>query len=264
MTSDGATVLVVDDEPEILDLMRDFLEGEGFRALTVSDARAALAELAAGPVDCLLVDVMMPGMSGYGLCRHVRQTSDVPIIFLTAREADEDKIRGLGLGADDYVVKSARPGEVVARIKAVLRRTRRSAPPPARAGGGSIVNVSSVEGLRGAPDLAAYAASKWAVRGMTKVAAVELGPRGIRVNSIHPGAIDTPMLRSAGLEEVDLDGFFGRIPLRRAGRPEDVVGLALYLASEESSYCTGAEFTVDGGATAFIGWGGPRPRPRRS
>jgi DNA-binding response OmpR family regulator len=131
MSPNGATVLVVDDEPEVLDLMRDFLEAEGFRARTATGAGEALAALARASVDCLLVDVMMPGMSGFELCRQVRQTSDVPIIFLTAREADEDKIRGLGLGADDYVVKSAKAGEVVARIKAVLRRTRRQAGPPA-------------------------------------------------------------------------------------------------------------------------------------
>jgi 3alpha(or 20beta)-hydroxysteroid dehydrogenase len=135
------------------------------------------------------------------------------------------------------------------------------------AGGGSIINVSSVEGLRGSYGLSAYTASKFAVRGMTKVAASELGRHGIRVNSIHPGTIDTPMLRAQGLggvnlADVDLDSLFGSVPLRRAGKPEDVANLALFLASEESAFCTGAEFVVDGGATSFIGWGGPIPRPR--
>lgn len=129
-----------------------------------------------------------------------------------------------------------------------------------RAGGGSIINVSSVEGLRGSYGLSAYVGSKFAVRGMTKVAAAELGKHGVRVNSIHPGAIDTPMLRAQGLGEADLDLLFGKIPLRRAGTPEDIAGLALFLASDDSAYCTGAEFVVDGGATSFIGWGGPLPR----
>jgi len=129
------------------------------------------------------------------------------------------------------------------------------------AGGGSIVNVSSVEGLRGLPRLCAYAASKFAVRGMTKVAAVELGKHNIRVNSIHPGGIDTPMIRAQGLEGAgDLDFIFKGIPLRRAGSPEDLASLMLFLASDESAYCTGAEFVIDGGATAFVGWGGHTPR----
>jgi 3alpha(or 20beta)-hydroxysteroid dehydrogenase len=131
-----------------------------------------------------------------------------------------------------------------------------------KAGGGSIINVSSVEGLRGSPGLVAYVASKFAVRGMTKAAAVELGRDGIRVNSIHPGIVDTPMTRNVGLEGMDLDALFSSIPLRRAGVPEDIVAMAVFLASDDSAYCTGAEFVVDGGATAFIGWGGHIPRSR--
>lgn len=116
------TVLVVDDEAAIAELMRDFLRAEGFRVRTAADASEALAVLAAEPVHCLLLDVMMPGQSGFDLCRHIRQTSNVPILFLSARDGDMEKIRGLGLGGDDYIVKSATPGEVVARVKAVLRR----------------------------------------------------------------------------------------------------------------------------------------------
>jgi 3alpha(or 20beta)-hydroxysteroid dehydrogenase len=139
---------------------------------------------------------------------------------------------------------------------------RAVAPAMKKAGGGSIINVSSVEGLRGSPGLVAYVASKFAVRGMTKAAAVELGRDGIRVNSIHPGIVDTPMTRNVGLEGMDLDALFSSIPLRRAGVPEDIVAMAVFLASDDSAYCTGAEFVVDGGATAFIGWGGHIPRPR--
>jgi len=131
-----------------------------------------------------------------------------------------------------------------------------------RAGGGSIINTSSVEGLRGGMGLVAYTASKFAVRGMTKVAAVELGKDNIRVNSIHPGVIDTAMVRAQGLEGVDINKVFGRIPLPRAGTAADIAALAVFLASDESSYCTGAEFVIDGGATSFIGWGGPYPRGR--
>ncbi|HEY8291146.1 MAG TPA: response regulator transcription factor [Thermomicrobiales bacterium] len=117
------TVLVVDDDAAIVDLMRDFLEAEGFRVEGATSARDALAALDRGQVDCLLLDIMMPGESGFELCRRVRGTSDIPILFLSARGEDLDKIRGLGLGGDDYIVKSATPPEVVARIKAVLRRS---------------------------------------------------------------------------------------------------------------------------------------------
>jgi len=118
------TVLVADDDETILDLMRDFLEAEGFQVETVPSGHEVLQVLANKPIDCILLDVMMPGMSGFELCRQVRETSDVPILFLSARLADTDKIRGLGLGGDDYIVKSATPGEVVARVKAVLRRVQ--------------------------------------------------------------------------------------------------------------------------------------------
>jgi DNA-binding response OmpR family regulator len=122
------TVLVVDDAPEITEIMRDYLEAEGFGVRTALDGAAALAELAAGPVDCVLLDVMMPNASGFEVCRHIRETSQVPVLFLTARDGDADKLRGLGLG-DDYIVKTASPAEIVARVKAVLRRARPAAPP---------------------------------------------------------------------------------------------------------------------------------------
>ncbi len=116
---------------------------------------------------------------------------------------------------------------------------------------GSIVNISSIAGLRGSQGAIAYGASKWAVRGMTKTAALELARHGVRVNSIHPGIIDTAMI--AGLPGVDADGpdsLSGRIPMRRVAEAAEVANLALYLASDESSYSTGSEFVVDGGMTA--------------
>jgi 3alpha(or 20beta)-hydroxysteroid dehydrogenase len=117
--------------------------------------------------------------------------------------------------------------------------------------GGSIVNISSVEGLAGMPYLTAYTSTKFAIRGMTKVAALELGPHQIRVNSVHPGMIETDMVKdAAGGHEVDLSPAAKRIPLRRMGQSEDVAEVVLFLASDKSSYCTGGEFAVDGGATA--------------
>jgi 3alpha(or 20beta)-hydroxysteroid dehydrogenase len=116
---------------------------------------------------------------------------------------------------------------------------------------GSIVNISSVAGLRGGGASIAYTASKWAVRGMTKVAARELGRYGIRVNSIHPGLIETAMLHQIpGIDAGGLENLLGTIPLRRVAEPGEVAKLALFLASDDSSYSTGAEFLIDGGMTA--------------
>jgi DNA-binding response OmpR family regulator len=117
------TVLLVEDEPQIVGLMRDFLADEGFGVISAPGAREAIAALDDGDVDCILLDVMLPGASGFDLCRVIRARSDVPVLFLSARGEDEDKLRGLALGADDYIVKSATPAEVVARVKAVLRRS---------------------------------------------------------------------------------------------------------------------------------------------
>jgi 3alpha(or 20beta)-hydroxysteroid dehydrogenase len=115
--------------------------------------------------------------------------------------------------------------------------------------GCSIVNISSVAGMEGVKGRGAYGSTKWAVRGMTKVAATEWGDRGIRVNSIHPGIIETPM--TAGLRaftDADVRAKTERtIPLGRMGQALDIAYMALFLASDESAYCTGQEFVVDGG-----------------
>ena len=115
---------------------------------------------------------------------------------------------------------------------------------------GSIINISSVAGLTGAPGTMAYSASKWAVRGMTKVAAKEVAPFGVRVNSVHPGIIDTPMMAEASPEGSIIDRVVDAIPMGHVAQADDVARLVLYLASDESAYSTGAEFVVDGGMTA--------------
>ena len=122
--------------------------------------------------------------------------------------------------------------------------------PMTAAGGGSIVNTSSTSGLAGMAGTIAYTASKFAVRGMTKCAAIELGPRGIRVNSVHPGGIDTAMTRVEGFEDVDPDATWRTLPLGRVGQPSEVAELVAFLASDASSYCTGGEFLIDGGFLA--------------
>jgi 3alpha(or 20beta)-hydroxysteroid dehydrogenase len=110
---------------------------------------------------------------------------------------------------------------------------------------GSIVNISSVAAYSGSAPCFAYGATKWAVRGMTKGAAQELGPFGVRVNSVHPGIIDTPMMEGTPLEQLG-----GGVPLRRYASAEEVAKLVLWLASDDSAYATGAEFVLDGGMTA--------------
>ncbi len=116
-----------------------------------------------------------------------------------------------------------------------------------KAGGGSIVNISSVAGLRGSPGAIAYSATKWALRGMTKAAAADLAPKKIRVNSVHPGPIDTEMLKVRTPEQNAER--LTRVPMGRMGTAEEVAQLVLFLLSDESAYITGAEVAIDGGAT---------------
>ena len=112
-------------------------------------------------------------------------------------------------------------------------------------GGGSIINISSQAGLQGAPGMLAYSTSKWAVRGLTRCAAADLASLNIRVNSVHPGLIDTPMLASQSKETTEL--YRSHIPLGRMGTANDIAQTVLFLASDASSYTTGAELAVAGG-----------------
>ena len=130
---------------------------------------------------------------------------------------------------------------------------RAAIPALRRAGGGSIVNLSSTEGLGATVFCGAYTASKFGVRGITKVAALEYGREGIRVNSIHPGGIDTKMTQDV-TDDKGRKYIASRTALKRMGKPEDIADLITFLASDESSYCTGAEFVIDGGATASAGF----------
>ncbi|MDP9933807.1 3alpha(or 20beta)-hydroxysteroid dehydrogenase [Paenarthrobacter nicotinovorans] len=136
--------------------------------------------------------------------------------------------------------------ELVMAVNArgVFNGIRASVPALRRAGGGSIINISSTAGLRGYSKTFAYGASKWAVRGMTKNAAADLAPYGIRVNSVHPGHIQTRMAN--GSNDVST------ILLKRAGEPDEISPLVIYLASDESAFSTGAEFIADGGETAAV------------
>lgn len=129
MTTTPATLMVVDDDPEIRELLADYLGRHGYHVLTAEGANALYQQLAEHTPDLLIVDVMMPGDDGFTICRELRKTNDTPIIMLTASADDTDRILGLELGADDYIGKPFNPRELLARIKAVLRRTRPAAAP---------------------------------------------------------------------------------------------------------------------------------------
>ncbi len=142
--------------------------------------------------------------------------------------ADYQKVLNVNLVGEFLGIKAVGPG-MVARGK------------------GAIVNISSVDGMKGANGLGAYSSSKWGVRGLTRVAAMELGHKGVRVNSVHPGGVDTVMTNQEGLDRDQIDQGYGNIPLQRIGAPEEVAKASLFLASDDASYLTGAEIVVDGG-----------------
>jgi two-component system OmpR family response regulator len=116
-------VLVVDDDPNLREVVRFALEKEGFATVIAADGREALRQFAASPPDLVVLDILMPEMDGTEACREIRRTSTVPIVFLSSRDDELDRVLGLELGGDDYVTKPFSPRELVARVKAILRRT---------------------------------------------------------------------------------------------------------------------------------------------
>lgn len=120
-------ILIVEDDPEIAGLEKDYLEAEGFQTSVANEGRSGLRMALSGQFDLILLDVMLPGVSGFDICEKIRSESTVPIVLVTARKTDIDKIRGLGLGADDYVIKPFSPLELVARVKAHISMHERIA-----------------------------------------------------------------------------------------------------------------------------------------
>jgi DNA-binding response OmpR family regulator len=116
-------ILIVDDQPEIAELLRIYLEKEGYEIIEAHDGMDALMSISKGEIDLMLVDLMMPIIDGYQLIKKVRETLQIPIIIISAKQEDQDKILGLEIGADDFIQKPFNPLEVVARVKALLRRT---------------------------------------------------------------------------------------------------------------------------------------------
>ena len=135
MSAKKTTILTADDDPQLLRLVSRNLQLDGYDVLTAADGQQALELIEARSPDLVLLDVMMPRLDGFSVCQRVREFSSVPIIILTARGNDQDKIRGLDLGADDYLTKPFSVDELLARVRAVLRRAQLSA-------------VDSTQGLR--------------------------------------------------------------------------------------------------------------------
>ena len=151
----------------------------------------------------------------------------------------------LDITADDYL-RMVRVNQL-----GVFLGMRAVARPMMASGGGSIVNIASVDALRGLNGVFAYSSTKWAVRGMSRCAAMELGHGGIRVNVVLPGGMDSPM-NADHKDDFDLDRIFGALPIPRLGQPDEIARLTAFLASDDSSYCTGADFVADGGWTAGV------------
>lgn len=126
-------VLIVDDDPSVRDLLQMYFEKEHFTVRTAANGEEAMAAVIAQPPDIIILDIMLPGQDGYEICRQLRSQSNIPIIFLTARDDEIEPIIGLELGADDYITKPFNAREVVARVKAVLRRVQSPAGIPSRA-----------------------------------------------------------------------------------------------------------------------------------
>lgn len=149
MVVNVATILVVDDEPRIVQLVRDYLEHGGFTVLTASDGPSALRTARSGRPDLVVLDLGLPGLDGLDVARSLRRDGVVPIIMLTARTEESDKLVGLELGADDYMTKPFSPKELVARVRAVLRRAERMAAPSdvVRVGTSVELDASRMEAL---------------------------------------------------------------------------------------------------------------------
>ena len=123
-----AEILIVDDDPRLREVVRYALSREGYTVREAGDGRAALASIAANPPDLVVLDVLMPELDGIEVCRRIRADSDLPVVFLSSRGEELDRVLGLELGGDDYMTKPFSPRELVSRIKAVLRRTQRRSP----------------------------------------------------------------------------------------------------------------------------------------
>jgi 3alpha(or 20beta)-hydroxysteroid dehydrogenase len=186
----------------------------------------------------VVLDVTDPASWG-AVAAHIDQAyGRLDILFNNAGYFTVGPIETIDLGEVRRAIEVNQIGPIVG-ISTLLPLLRRSGSP-------SIVNMSSGSGMAGFANQTAYASTKWAVRGVTRCAAAELAPYGIRVNSVHPGPVNTPMI-NRGVEGVDQDQLHVNIPIPRWADPTEIAQVVFFLASDASSYCTGSEFVVDGG-----------------
>ena len=233
-----------------------FLITGGARGLGASQARALVAagaRVLLGDVLDAQAAALAASLGEACVCRHLDVGSEGDWAQAVAAAERLGPVRGLVNNAGVY-----RPQPLLETTVAEFDRhmrvnqlgtflgMRAVAPALERSGGGSIVNLSSTAGLRAVPNAFAYTGTKWAVRGMTKAAALELVGRNIRVNSVHPGPTDTEMLHVRTPEENRQRA--RQIPMQRQGTPDEITGLVLFLLSDASRYMTGAELAMDGGA----------------
>lgn len=217
--AEGANVVICDILPEGEETARSIGDNAMFIRLEVSDEQNWISAVAAaterfGPIRALVNNAGVVCMGE----------------LLALDYATFERTLQINLGGAFLGIKTVAPGMIAA-------------------GGGSIVNISSTEGLQGTNSLGGYAASKWGVRGLTKVAALELSFQGVRVNSVHPGPINTDMGNPGHDSMETLNRLHASLPIGRIGQPSEVAAVSLFLASDESSFVTGAEIAADGGMT---------------
>jgi 3alpha(or 20beta)-hydroxysteroid dehydrogenase len=228
--AEGAKVAIADVlEAEGAALATELGEAARFYKLDVTSEDAWASVVAAAEADLGAIDVLVNN-AGILLFKSLLETT----------RAEYERVLGVNLVGQFLGIQAVAPG-MIGRGK------------------GAIVNISSVDGMKGANSLAAYASSKWGSRGLTKVAAMELGHKGIRVNSVHPGGVDTIMSNHGGVARAEIDKQYGDVPLQRIGGPEEVAAATVFLASDDASYIHGGEIVVDGGMTVgsyYVGFPG--------